>query len=444
MDQLVRRHPLIAYFGIAYAGSWLVWALFVLSAEGTGLLPFHAPASFLVLIGVGTFTGPMVAAFVVTTVTEGHDGVVRLLRRMVQWHVGLVWYAFVFLGLPAIETFGAVAMPGVAASFTPVDWLPELMATAVFFIYPAMLAGPLGEEIGWRGYALPRLQELHGPVKASLILGLLWAFWHSPIWFSGEWSEPTLPNIVVYVFWIVAVTFIFTWVFNNTQGSVLMAIPHTRHDGRRSRHTAVAALASCCDDDQRRRADAVLGPGARIRSLRAATRHLDGRPAGARPPWHLGLELVVDLVEGAGGRQPSLLVADEQGQILGHVAGFHRADAHALEAARQTPSTRSLRPSLARCAKARVHAKMEADGVGRRSAGPRCWRIVARDGAIAASALTILPVGGSSARGHPAERARGPGRRCPTARRRRSSCRPHVAPDHFMAEATMSSIRRCS
>jgi membrane protease YdiL (CAAX protease family) len=94
----------------------------------------------------------------------------------------------------------------------------------VFFVYPALLAGPLGEEIGWRGYALPRLQELHGPVRASLILGLLWAFWHSPIWFSGEWSEPTLLNIAVFVFWIVAVTFVFTWVFDNTQGSVLIAI----------------------------------------------------------------------------------------------------------------------------------------------------------------------------------------------------------------------------
>jgi uncharacterized protein len=224
LAELVRRHPLIAYFAIAYAGSWLVWAMYVLSLDGTGLLPFHAPASFLVIIGLGTFTGPTVAAFTVTALAEGRAGVDRLFARIVQWRVGIAWYLFVFLGLPAIETLGAIAVPGVLTSFTPIDWLPELAATAVFFVYPALLAGPLGEEIGWRGFALPHMQGLYGPVKASLILGLLWAFWHSPIWFSGQWAEPTLANVATYVFWIVAVTFIFTWVFNNTQGSVLIAI----------------------------------------------------------------------------------------------------------------------------------------------------------------------------------------------------------------------------
>jgi membrane protease YdiL (CAAX protease family) len=214
----------MAYFALAYAGSWLVWAFYVLSLDATGLLPFHAPASFLVLIGLGTFTGPTIAAFVVTGITEGRAGTQRLLARILQWRVGGVWYLFAFLGLAAIELLGTIAMPGVLASFTPIDWGPELLAMVAFFFFPALLAGPLGEEIGWRGIALPRLQELYGPVKASLVLGLLWAFWHSPIWFSGQWSQPTLPNVATYVFWIVAVTFIFTWVFNNTRGSVLMAI----------------------------------------------------------------------------------------------------------------------------------------------------------------------------------------------------------------------------
>ena len=224
MGNLIRRYPLTCYFVIAYAGAWAVWALFVLSREGSGLLPFHSPASFLVLIAIGTFSGPTVSALVVTAVTAGRKGIVRLPQRIVQWRVGAAWYLFVFAGLPAIEALGVIAIPGALAGATPIDWLPELMSAAVFFVYPALPAGPLGEEIGWRGFALPRLQSLHGPLKASLILGVLWAFWHAPIWFSGQWSVPAVPNIAVYVFWLVAVTFIFTWVFNNTQGSVLIAI----------------------------------------------------------------------------------------------------------------------------------------------------------------------------------------------------------------------------
>lgn len=224
MGDLIRRYPLTSYFVLAYAGTWLVWAFFLFSQEGSGLLRFHSPASFMVVIGIGTFSGPTVGAFLVTTVCEGRKGVMHLLRRIVQWRVGLAWYLFTFIGLPAIQTLGTLAVPGTLASATPIDVLPELMSAAGFFIYPGLLGGPLGEEIGWRGFALPRLQQLQGPVKASLILGLLWAFWHAPIWFSGQWTVPSAPNIGVYVFWIVAATFIFTWVFNNTQGSVLMAI----------------------------------------------------------------------------------------------------------------------------------------------------------------------------------------------------------------------------
>jgi CAAX protease family protein len=101
VSDLVRRHPLMSYFVIAYVGTWSAWAFFVLSREGSGLLPFHSPASFLVAIGIGTFSGPAVSAFVVTSVSDGRDGVARLLRRTVQWRVGLAWYVFTFIGLPA-------------------------------------------------------------------------------------------------------------------------------------------------------------------------------------------------------------------------------------------------------------------------------------------------------------------------------------------------------
>jgi hypothetical protein len=102
VGDFIRRHPLISYFAFAYAGTWLVWAFFLFSREGSGLLRFHSPASFMVVIGIGTFSGPTVGAFLVTTVCEGQKGVMHLLRGIVQWRVGLAWYLFTFIGLPAI------------------------------------------------------------------------------------------------------------------------------------------------------------------------------------------------------------------------------------------------------------------------------------------------------------------------------------------------------
>ena len=116
--ELCRRYPLTVYFIIAYAGSWHAWALFLLSRNGSGFLPLHSPASFMVLMGLGTFSGPTIGAFIVTAATKGREGVVELLRRIVQWRVRVLWYVFAFLDLPVIQTLGAIAIPGVASTTT--------------------------------------------------------------------------------------------------------------------------------------------------------------------------------------------------------------------------------------------------------------------------------------------------------------------------------------
>jgi membrane protease YdiL (CAAX protease family) len=225
LGSLIRRHPLTSYFAIAFLGTWVVEAIFLLSRDGLGLLPYRSPLEQFTTVSIGTFSGPAMGAFVVTAVIEGKEGVARLARRIVLWRAGLIWYLFVLVGLPAIQTLGTIVLPGVLASATAMSVLPELASYAVFFVYPALIiGGPLGEEIGWRGFALPRLQEKFGPMMASLLLGVLWAFWHWPIWISGQWAQPTLGNIATYIFWITAANFIYTWVFNNTRGSILMAI----------------------------------------------------------------------------------------------------------------------------------------------------------------------------------------------------------------------------
>lgn len=221
---LLARHPLVSFFVIAYAGAWLVEVPLALSRTGTGLLPFTIPRPVLALsIAAATFTGPTLSAFIMTNATEGRAGMRRLLRRYVLWRVNLRWYLFVLLVIPAVEVLGAVALPGVLASYQPLT-LSLILSYPVAFISTFVLGGPLGEEPGWRGFALSRLQSRYGPLVGSLILGVLWACWHLPLFWSGVWTPPTIPNIVMFILMITALTTIMTWVFNNATGSLLITM----------------------------------------------------------------------------------------------------------------------------------------------------------------------------------------------------------------------------
>jgi CAAX protease family protein len=217
-------HPLVSFFVIAFAGAWVVEAPVVLSRTGTGLLPYTLPPVVVVLAIAGaTFTGPTVAAFVMARVTEGREGPKRLLRRYVQWRVKLRWYLFVLLVIPASEVLGAIVLPGVLASYQPVT-LGLVLGYPLAFVTTFVLGGPLGEEPGWRGFALPRLQVACGPLGGGVVLGVLWALWHLPLFWSGVWTPPTVANIVMFIVMITLLTVVMTWVFNNVAGSLLITM----------------------------------------------------------------------------------------------------------------------------------------------------------------------------------------------------------------------------
>ena len=226
------RYPLISYFVIAYAGSWLVVLPYLRSSGGAGLLPFNWPIPFAVSATLAPFAGPCLAAFIMTGVTQGSAGIRRLLCRIVQWRVGVWWYLFALVGIPAITLLGALVLPGVPASWQAPE--SSLLLTYPFsFVVSLIIGGPLGEEIGWRGFALPRLERSQGPLVGSLVLGLLWAFWHLPYFWMPEWGTPkdTALDMVWFVLGAVALTFVYTWVFNNTKGSLLIVIlAHASND----------------------------------------------------------------------------------------------------------------------------------------------------------------------------------------------------------------------
>ena len=210
-----RTSPL-KYFVLAFVFTWALWVPAALEARGL-ISPLPIPAGFL-----GVF-GPMVAALVVTALEGGRAGLRDLLGRVVRWRVAPIWYAVAILG-PLVLTLAAIALHVALGGQPPspgllVGALPTLLLVVVYM----MITVALGEEVGWRGYALPALQARYSALVASLILGVLWALWHLPVFFNPDTHYSNLP-FLLFLAYMVAFAVLITWVFNSAGGSVLMAI----------------------------------------------------------------------------------------------------------------------------------------------------------------------------------------------------------------------------
>ena len=159
LKAVLARHPLVSYFLIAFAFSWLLFLPGPLMYYGV----LNLNPSVLGVLGIAGLLGPILAGFVMTATTEGRAGVGDLLRRIVLWRVGLRWYAFALLGIPMVMVLSTIIMPGALASFDN-SAQPFTLAYLIAFVTMVLIGGPLLEEPGWTGFAQPRLQRLHGPL----------------------------------------------------------------------------------------------------------------------------------------------------------------------------------------------------------------------------------------------------------------------------------------
>jgi membrane protease YdiL (CAAX protease family) len=212
---------------LAYAGTWLTLLPVVLSKNGIGLLPYDVPfAVFAVLFILSGLLGPTLSAIVMTGATEGKAGVRRLLRRYMLWRVGVQWWLLVLFGYVALYLLSAVPALGAAPLSALAQKWPLLFASYLPAVLTFNLVTALGEEPGWRGFALPRLQTQYGPVVGSLILGTLHAGWHLPVFFLPAlgFGHFTVSFFVTWIPAVWATTLVWTWIFNNTKGSILIAI----------------------------------------------------------------------------------------------------------------------------------------------------------------------------------------------------------------------------
>jgi membrane protease YdiL (CAAX protease family) len=199
----VARHELGSFFFLAFLLSWALWPLVLVNPDSSPLVPF----------------GPLGAALIVTAVSGGWRGVWALLGQLGRWSVRPWWYAVALVG-PFVLTSAAGAVAVAVGAPSPglgvySDWsgvLASLLATAV-------VVG-LFEEVGWRGFALPRMQRDHAALSAASTLGLIWAVWHLPELVSGSSERELLP----YLLAVLAYSVLITWLYNSTRGSLPVVI----------------------------------------------------------------------------------------------------------------------------------------------------------------------------------------------------------------------------
>ena len=214
---LVARAPVTAFLCGTFLWAWLLWGYWIPAMPPGGLT--MSPA-FLVSAILGGFA-PSGAAVVVALALGGRAGIGRLLAQLLRWRVRPVWYAVALLTVPMV-TIVVVGLQTLLIGSRPADIGPPI---AVLLVWPLMAA--LGEEVGWRGFLLPRLQPRLGAVPAALAIGALWGLWHLPADYIalkayGSWFVPAF--LVNGPIVLTAHAIIMSWLWNRTGGNLLLMV----------------------------------------------------------------------------------------------------------------------------------------------------------------------------------------------------------------------------
>lgn len=222
MRRLVRQHPLIAYFVLAYALTWCAWLPLVAESQGVNLrtIPYQH------YLGA---VGPIAAAMIVASVTAGRAGPMQLVRSITAWRVKARWYLIALLGPVAVFVVSGCAWGLVTREwfdFTAYglsDEFPTLGLAGVWMVHT--LTFGIGEEMGWRGFALPRLQEKHGALTATILLTVFWALWHIPAFFYRPgYVSMGAADIAGWFFSLLTGAVLLAWLYNSTKGSILIVV----------------------------------------------------------------------------------------------------------------------------------------------------------------------------------------------------------------------------
>jgi membrane protease YdiL (CAAX protease family) len=221
---VIKQHPVVAYFALAFT---ITWSGILAIVAAKGFQPAALQMADALLMFLAMVAGPSIAGVTLTAIVDGRAGLRALLSRIGLWRVGLRWYGAALCTIPVLLL--AILLP-LALLVSPV-YAPGFQAIGVAV---GLLAG-FFEELGWTGYALPRMRIGRSPLAAGLLLGVIWALWHAmaDYWgnigaFGGWW----LPHFLL--FWIVPLTayrVLMAWVYEHTRSVLIAQLMHAGYTG---------------------------------------------------------------------------------------------------------------------------------------------------------------------------------------------------------------------
>jgi len=212
MKTFIDRYQISIFFILTFVLSWFPWY--------AGIAPEVMAM------------GPSIAAFIVVLILGGRRGFVDLLQPFGRWRANLGMWGLAIFGSGILYLVGLgvhLLMGGEAPPFIMIREELHLLPLYLVLVVLMPWNGPIGEEFGWRGYALPKLQDKYGPLIASLVIGIIWGIWHLPDFFAQQGVIGTLAAalgmifLVPYVLGTIANTIFMTWVYNKSKASALIA-----------------------------------------------------------------------------------------------------------------------------------------------------------------------------------------------------------------------------
>lgn len=219
----MNKSRILVFMALAYGISWICWLPIV---KFIPLNLSESPIFVILLLVIGIYS-PTISAILGSAIIGGRPAVKDLIKKYILWRVSIVWYIAAILFFPLVYSLSVFAYRISNGSIGSINY--GVLPIIPVLVFVSIFLGPLGEELGWRGFVLPYLERKYGFIKGSFVIGVIWTFWHSPLFWAKSGTAisgypVTFLLVTTYLLFITGSSFIFTWLYINTNGSILLAI----------------------------------------------------------------------------------------------------------------------------------------------------------------------------------------------------------------------------